>query len=493
MLMIPSISPIEESFMASANGMSRRSILKEFGLLGALPLVGRAQTKSKAESINMLRQVAMADNVYRAIAEKVRTTPFVDTHEHLMEEKASLAQGGDWTMTLGHYLASDFLTAGMPPEDHKKFFSSTMEPKAKWQLLAPYWPFVKNTGYGQAAQLTLKELYHVDELSAETVDQVQKEFLRIRRPGFYQTILKEICNIESCQVNYIGRPFSETDMLLLLMQDISILGMIKSPNSAEYTAPTGIQVKSLADWHRVMDWWFEKYGKYAVAVKSQNAYSRNIDYDQVSAENAEPIFKEFLDGDRLTDVKKKSLEDHCFWYAVRKATEYRLPVKLHTGYYAGQNINLPLWRLRDNAAAASDLCRKAPETPFIFMHINYPYYEELIALAKHYTNAHVDMCWAWLINPLAAKDFLKKYLVTAPANKLLSFGGDYFNVEPIVGHVVLARQGISLALTELVKEGWISLATALDLAEDIMRRNARRIFRLDEKEPLLKNVHWSQL
>jgi predicted TIM-barrel fold metal-dependent hydrolase len=479
--------------MSSENGMSRRSILKELGLVSALPLVGSTQAKAGAERGAMLGRVSRSDKVYREIAEQVRNTPFVDTHEHLMEEKTTLAQKGDWTLTLGHYLASDFLTAGMPAEDHKKFFSSTLEPKAKWQLLAPYWPFVKNTGYGQAAQITLKELYHVEELSGETVEQVQIEFERLRHPGFYHTILKDICNIESCQVNFIGRPFSETDMPLLLMQDISILGMIKQPNSEEYVKPTGIQVKSLADWHRVMDWWFEKYGQYAVAVKSQNAYSRNIDYDQVSTENAEPIFKEVLAGERLTDVRKKALEDHNFWYAVRKATEHHLPVKLHTGYYAGQNINLPLWRLRDNAPAASDLCRKSPETDFIFMHINYPYYEELIALAKHYTNAHVDMCWSWIINPLAAKDFLKKYLVAAPSNKLLSFGGDYFNIEPIVGHAALARQGISLALTELVEEGWLNLATALDLAEDIMRRNARKLFRLDEKERLLKSVPWSRL
>ena len=60
------------------------------------------------------------------------------------------------------------------------------------------------------------------------------------------------------------------------------------------------------------------------------------------------------------------------------------------------------------------------------MHICYPYYyEELIAVDKQCTNAYVDMCWAWIITPLAAKDFLKKYLVTAPANKIFTFGGDF--------------------------------------------------------------------
>ena len=116
------------------------------------------------------------------------------------------------------------------------------------------------------------------------------------------------------------------------------------------------------------------------------------------------------------------------------------------------------------------------------MHICYPYYEELLAVAKHYTNAYVDMCWSWIINPVAAKDFLKKYLVTAPANKILTFGGDYIYVEPVLGHAMIARQGIALALSELVEEGWLSLADAMELVDPIMHGNARRIFRLAEKE-----------
>ena len=36
------------------------------------------------------------------------------------------------------------------------------------------------------------------------------------------------------------------------------------------------------------------------------------------------------------------------------------------------------------------------------MHIAYPYSDELVALAKHYPNVYVDMCWAWSIDPYSA-------------------------------------------------------------------------------------------
>ena len=147
-------------------------------------------------------------------------------------------------------------------------------------------------------------------------------------------------------------------------------------------------------------------------------------------------------------------------------------------------------RLAHNPGSATDLCRLAPETRFVFLHIGYPHYEVMLALAKHYANAHLDMCWSWIINPLAAKDFFKKFIVTAPANKLLPFGGDYIPVEPVLGHAIIVRRGIALALSELVDEGWLTLSEALDLVDLIFNGNARRIFRLPQKLESLKAVPW---
>ena len=430
------------------------------------------------------------------IVKKVFETPLIDTHEHLIEEKERLAvshprvQADDWSLLLNHYLNSDLLVAGMPTDAYDAFFSAKTDPADKWRHLEPYWPAVKNTGYGQAVRIAMQRIYDVDDLSAATVKKVQTAYEQTRRPGFYRHILSELGKIESCQVNCLGRPFGESDTPTLLMQDLSIVGMFAGPDLNGFGKPTGIEVRSLADWHHVIDWWFDKYGKYAVAVKSQNAYGRDIDYEQVPAEKAEGIFKKRIANQPLTGEERKALEDHLFWYAAKKATDNKLPVKLHTGYYAGQNY-MPLDRLRHNAGSAANLCRKAPDTRFVFMHICYPYYEELLAVAKHYTNAYVDMCWSWIINPVAAKDFLKKFLVTVPANKILTFGGDYIPVEPVLGHATIARRGIALALSELVEEGWLSLPDAMDLIDRIMHNNARQIFNLAGKTRILANVKWT--
>jgi len=471
---------------------SRRGCLKTLGTAGAAALLGGG-TAGVAGAIASEPPQQPTD-LRRRIFERVWRTPLIDTHEHLCDEHERLPGGtcrgqDDWSVVLSGYLGSDLLTAGMPGDAHRKFYSEGPTPLEKWRLLEPFWPAVKHTGYGQAATISLRQLYGVEELSAKTVEKVQAGYENLRKPGFYQKVLCERGGIESCQVNWLTSPFLESRQPTLMMQDLSIVGMFAGPNLPMFGKPTGIAAAEIADWHNVIDWWFAKYGRYAVAVKSQDAYRRDIDYEQVPADRVADSFRKKAKGQALSISDQKALEDHLFWYAVRKATECKLPVKLHTGYYAGQN-SMPLSRLVRNPGSACDLCRAAPDARFVFMHLCYPYYEELIAVAKQYTNAYVDMCWGWIINPLAAKDFLKKYLVTAPANKILTFGGDYRYVEQVLGHAVIARQGIALALSELVEEGWLRLDDALELVDPIMHGNARRIFSLAEKQRALRAAPW---
>jgi len=486
----------ESIIMQNHDLISRRAVIESLGATGALAFLGSAQADAKGGTVEIPETIGGSRDIRHPIFKKVFQTPFIDTHEHLMEEKDRLAGNthrlvkcDDWSLLFSHYTDADMLTAGMPQTIHDKFLSPEVGPLEKWALLVPYWPAIKNTGYGQAVRITMKALYDVDELSEKTVKQLQAGYENVRRPGFYKHILCDLTQIESCQVNYLGRPFNESDIPTLLMQDLGIMEMHQYPLNRKISDPTGIAVSSLSDWHKVIDWWFDKYGKYAVAVKSQAAYARDIDYAKVPAEKVEGVFTKLVQKRKRTDDEVKSLQDHLFWYTVDKATQWNLPVKLHTGYYAGQNW-MPLSRVRNNPGSATDLCRNAPETKFVFMHICYPYYEDMIAIAKHYPNAYLDMCWSWIINPIAAKDFLKKYVVTAPANKVLTFGGDYIPVELVLGHATIARRGIALALSELVEEGWLTMKDAMELIDPIMHGNARRIFRLAEKTEILGKVPW---
>jgi predicted TIM-barrel fold metal-dependent hydrolase len=427
-------------------------------------------------------RVAPGAGRMESLARKIQETPLIDTHEHLMNESERLGAGdkvwdkaNDWSFLLSHYFDSDLVASGMSQADHDRLFSVGPSPREKWKLFEPLWPFVKYTGYGLNVRHTLKDVYGIDDLTADTIKSLETAYHETLKPGFYRRLLRDIGNIESCQVNLW--PFLESEQPDLLKSDLHISGMIEEDWDPQFAQTAGVTVRTLEDWHRVIDFWISTYGKKAVAVKSTMAYHRDLDCAPTPAEAAEKPFGKKLRKEPLTPAERKILEDHLFWYAVGRATEQGLPVKLHTGYYAGHGY-MPLGRVRGNPAAVCELCRHSPETRFVLFHICYPYYEEMLAVAKHYPNAYMDMCWSWIINPLAAKDFLKKYLLTAPANKIFTFGGDYIPVELVPGHAAIARQGIAQALGELVDERWVSLDEAMALADLVMHENARTLYKL---------------
>ncbi|OGG50553.1 MAG: hypothetical protein A3F84_13640 [Candidatus Handelsmanbacteria bacterium RIFCSPLOWO2_12_FULL_64_10] len=418
------------------------------------------------------------------IREKVESTPLVDTHEHLIEESTRLAgpqPGGrfpcdDWAYLFYHYSLSDLISAGMTPEENARLFSMEAEPEEKWRIFEPYFERCRNTGYFQAVLRTIRDLYGEDRVDASSVGRITEKMRGMVQKGFYEEILRRRSNVASCQVNSLEGPlFMETEYPTLLYQDLSFVAMSTGLDLKKLSGESQLPAETLDQWHRIIDWYFERYGAKAVAVKNQSAYGRRLNYEKVPKEAAAPLFARHAKGEKLAEGEMKAVQDHLFRYCVQKATDYGLPVKLHTGYYAGAN-GMPLERLRQNAGDLCPILRDFPKTRFVLMHIGYPYQDEFIALGKQYTNATIDLCWAWIISPVASVRFLKEFLTTAPASKVFTFGGDYITAETVYGHSRIARMGIAQALTELVAEGWMTEREALATAERIMRGNAYEVF-----------------
>lgn len=469
-------------------GLSRREAVTTSGLAAAsLMTFGGSRANAEAP--------APRDEISRAVAR----TPFADTHEHLVEEHrrtdwtrpVPLLPCRDWALLFSHYLDSDLRVAGMKAEDYRRFTSPDVSTDEKWRIVEPHWAAVKHTGYARAVRLAIERLYGLDSLNHRSIHQLAERHAALVRPGFYEAVLRDHAGVESCQVNSLEAFFMESRLPRLLLQDLSIVhfGAFSGANWNTMTDRDGSKATDLAGWHRVIDHAFDRYGPYAVAVKTQTAYQRRLDFAEVPAEQAAPVFARLLARDPVTPEERKAFDDHVFWYCVRQATRHGLPVKLHTGYYAGQNY-MPLDRVGANPADVADLLRRAPDTTFVLMHIGYPYQEAMLSLAKHYANAVIDLCWTWIINPEATARFLRDYLVTAPVNKVLTFGGDYIPVEPVVGHAAIARQGLARTLQGLVADRWLTRAEAVELVEPLMRGNARRIFRIEDRQRRLAGAPW---
>ncbi len=465
------------------HGMERRTFLETAGASAGLGgLLGAGCATVKTAEVGMKKETGLRGD----ITALVNATPFVDTHEHLCEESHRIRSKTEKTdipapdlgILFSHYSDSDLQVSGMPPEDYQRLRAWNVSPKEKWKLVAPYYARCRHTGYQQCVRESIRALYGEDDIREDNCEAISEKIAAQIAPGFYNRLLKEAANLEYCQVNALDvAVFRKSAQPELLAQDLWTIGISSGINMKTLTAAAeGAPVKTLEDVHAVIDHCFDTYGPRAIAVKDQCAYARALQFDPVTTETAAPIFTRFAqDEQSISATERKALQDHLFRRCLAKAEEHHLPVKLHTGYYAGHN-GMPLGRVRDNA---SDLCALAHEFPhinFVLMHIDYPYQDELIAMTKHYKNVYADMCWAWIINPAASVRFLKEFLMAAPAHKVFTFGGDYIYAELVPGHAQVARRGLAQAISELVEENWLAESEAPALVDRIMRGNAHETF-----------------
>jgi predicted TIM-barrel fold metal-dependent hydrolase len=139
------------------------------------------------------------------------------------------------------------------------------------------------------------------------------------------------------------------------------------------------------------------------------------------------------------------------------------------------------------------LLQRYPQARFVLMHTGYPYTDELIAIAKHYPNVFVDMCWSWSIDPHASVDFLRRMLHTVPVNKLFVFGGDTFWPNAAVSFAVQARAWLSRALHAEVSDGLLTEGEAIALATRLMRVNQSECFAIDHKRAAIRAIAHQKL
>jgi len=467
------------------DNFKRRSFLCAAGTFAGANLM--ATTCSRREKHAVPAVFNRNRSTYEKIVQCVQDTPFIDTHEHFWEESLRIrsARGEDpgvsipapdFGILFTHYADSDLHVSGMPRENYDKLLSRDVPAREKWALIAPWYERCRHTGYLQCLRESLRVLFDEDDLREDNAEHVSRLLKENITPGFYKRLLREVANIEYAHVNCLqSLVFRETEQPELLGVDLSINTLFRPPDLDSLKNLLGRPVTTLDEARQAIDTCFTRYAPRAIAIKSQCAYFRPLNFPETPDADAAPLFARFAAGETLTDDEQNLMQGHLFHYCLDKAAEYKLFVKLHTGYFAGSDGMTLKW-VRDNAVDLCPIIKAHPDTNFVLFHIGYPYQEEPIALAKHYSNVYVDMCWSWILSPVASVRFLKEFLAAAPACKLFTFGGDYLPIEMSIGHASMARRGITQAVTEMVLEGWLEDEEVPTLVARIMNGNARECF-----------------
>jgi hypothetical protein len=415
----------------------------------------------------------------RDLTYHIQETPLVDTHEHLRKEPEWLNNGPDILQDLfGNYVPADLHTAGASSQAMKRLMdASDSDIAGRFEGIRAAWEATQFTGYGEAVRLIAKHVYGIEELTPESVAKAQEKIKALRQPGERYRLLHDTANLDHTQTDdFCWACLPDHSGLDFFFYDLSWASFCNGQvDPRQIHAETGIETTDLTTLKQAMEAIFDKYAPCAIAVKAQHAYNRTLNWIERSDDDAADALEKALTkpASEISVETRLCLGDWCWARGVELSIEHNLPFKIHTGYYAGNN-RMPVSRIPAGNMCA--LFTRYLDAKFVLMHIAYPYNDELVALAKHYRNIWVDLCWAWSIDPYSSRDFVRRFLHAAPVNKVFAFGGDTAWPTSSMAYAIQARNEIRRALEAEIADGYITEKQAMRIATRIMRDNQYACF-----------------
>jgi predicted TIM-barrel fold metal-dependent hydrolase len=333
-----------------------------------------------------------------------------------------------------------------------------------------------------------RELFGMDEITPAAIDAAQAKATALRRPGERLRILRDLARLDHVQIDAFGVPAPDESGPEFFLYDLSWFDLSSGQvDASQLHQRCGVSVTDLASLRSAIEAMFARYAPLAVAVKTQHAYVRTLEWRSRGDADVEPLLARSLKGEKLGVDERLCLGDWCLERGAEQAERHDRPIKIHTGYYAGTGYlgsSFPMTGI--GAARLAPLIARHPRTRFVLMHVSYPYCDELLALAKHYANVYVDLCWAWSIAPDATARFVRRAIHTVPAHKLFVFGGDTGWPGASMAYAIQARTWLARALAAEVSEGLLTEKQAMELAEDMMLNNQRACFRLSSTRSAIR-------
>ena len=223
----------------------------------------------------------------------------------------------------------------------------------------------------------------------------------------------------------------------------------------------------------------ENQTKGGIAMKFEVAYFRPTTFGDPTRQQAEDLYQRFVWGGIPTEQEYRTFQDYIFRYLIEEGGRLHLPVHIHTAIGIGDYFNLSQGNIMNLESVLRD--PRYAKTTFVMIHGGYPLEREAVWLAGM-KNVYLDSSFGELAQyPSAFKETLKMWLETFPDK--ITFGTDCFPYNQILGAeesywlgAESTRTALAAALAEMISEGEINEARALELAHGYLHDNAVKLY-----------------
>ena len=274
----------------------------------------------------------LADPVAQSLLVAISDLEIVDAHEHLWPEEHHLQYPQD-VLTLLQYSLADLQVAGATPAEIDLLIAYHHGPKApladRWAIFRKYLPAIRHTAPIRALFIAICDLYGVTDLDDQTYEPLSALIQQARRPGLYQSILRD-----RCRIRYALNQNPEcvrSDGFLLPIRNLHDLGGFHSRVALEALGEhAGVNVRSLDDALGAVRLLFDRWqADGTVAVK--RAGTALTDPTRAEAEVSLRAALESADPTPSALPLQHFMEHE----AIAEAGRRGLPVCVHAGLWAG--------------------------------------------------------------------------------------------------------------------------------------------------------------
>ncbi len=325
-------------------------------------------------------------------------------------------------------------------------------------------------------QRSLQELYGFDtRLTADNWDEWSEIIRSVHRDADHHiSVLKNLCGYKKIILDAYWKPGSDNGFPDLFVPayriNMYLYGYSSDSQDHNGNNPQKLYDRRIGDIDSYTSFMKEmvlkKRDEGCVALKSALAYDRSIDFHEVEKSDAQKVFESHTSGPDNRDIR--NFQNYIFFELCKIAGEAHIPFQCHTG----------LGELdRTNAMQMREVIVKNPGVTFILFHGSYPWLDDICALIHRYANVYADLCWLPIISPSAAKRLLHEILEVGNADRIV-WGCDTWTSEESYGSILAFRSVLARTLSEKVECGYIDAEGAREIAENIMFRNAMKLYGL---------------
>ncbi len=426
---------------------------------------------------------------YWELQEYLGEVPVIDTHEHNIGVTKPL-DNVLYDLFVAQYFISDLQSAGMDRVTSDILENGAADFETRFQIFEKFYKKTCYTGYAAGIRAGLKACWGIEDLTRSSFHALEEK-MPLRNELFYNQ-MTERYKIKATIAdvfflwgmgNYVDIPTPAPSNITRFAFSLPSYHLIRCKTDVlKVQKYLDREIGCLDDYTEAFENCLKKYIEFGiVCIKDQSAYTRSIHFPQRSKADADAAFDRIMKTHSTTDGAQASadfvLSDWLFHHFMDLAKKFELPVQIHTGHLAGEGQDVA----RANAGNFISVLKQHPETRFDLFHGNWPYMGELLYVGKSFANVNLDLCWVNTIDPLYSIELMKRAVMTMPHSKVFAFGGDTAMIELSVGYLLLAKENLARAFSELVDAGSFIMADAKQVAADWLYNYPNEYFKLGFK------------